>query len=251
MTVAIKKIDGVLRENIKKIEGVGNDPFTKSLLHFNGTDASTTFTDESGKTWTAVGNAQLDTADKKFGSASLLLDRTGGSIITPNNSDFDFGTGDFTIDFWTKRGLLIPYSGLFSTMTVDYVGLEIDASTDYKLRVISNASGTQQIDITSSTALDSSWTHIALVRNGNTLTLYLNGNSVGTRNCTGYTYNSSALGMAIGRNTVNNSTDFLYDGWIDEFRVSKGIARWTSNFTPPLFEYRMLGVKKFMGVSNV
>ena len=59
-----------------------DDTYTKSLLHFNGSDGSTTITDESGKTWTAYDNAQIDTAQSKFGGASMLLDGVGDYIKT-------------------------------------------------------------------------------------------------------------------------------------------------------------------------
>lgn len=79
-----------------------DDSYTKALLHFNGIDTSTTFRDESGKTWTGGGTAQLDTAQKKLGTASLLLDGNSDYISTPDHADFDVGSGDFTIDFWVR-----------------------------------------------------------------------------------------------------------------------------------------------------
>ena len=94
-----------------------DDSYTVALLHFNGADASTTFIDESGKTWTASGNAQIDTAQSKFGGASGLFDGTGDSITTPDHADFDVGSGDFTVDFWMRQntawtgGVLGQYSG--------------------------------------------------------------------------------------------------------------------------------------------
>ena len=82
----------------------GNDGFTKVLLQFNGADASTTITDVnaggSAHTWTANGNAQIDTAQSKFGGASLLCDGTGDYVTTPDHADFTLGSSDFTIDCW-------------------------------------------------------------------------------------------------------------------------------------------------------
>src|SRR3990167_8969973 len=82
--------------------GSSFDSYTKLLLHGDGSDASTTITDEIGKTVTAVGNAQLDTAQKKFGTASILLDGTGDYATVPDSDDWNFGAGDFTIDFWVR-----------------------------------------------------------------------------------------------------------------------------------------------------
>ena len=79
------------------------DEYTKLLLHCDGADGSTTFIDSAtGKTITASGNAQIDTAQYKFGGASGLFDGTNDFLYTPNHADFTFGTGDFTIDFWVR-----------------------------------------------------------------------------------------------------------------------------------------------------
>jgi hypothetical protein len=82
----------------------GNDAFTKILLHMDGTNGSTTFTDTnaggSAHTWTANGNAQISTAQSKFGGASGLFDGTGDYITTPDHADYTLGSGDFTIDLW-------------------------------------------------------------------------------------------------------------------------------------------------------
>ena len=91
-----------------------DDSYTKVLLHMNGTDASTTFTDESGKTWTANGNAQIDTASYKFATGSGLFDGGGDYIDTPDNADFNFGSGDFTIDLQMRRnssGVITKFAG--------------------------------------------------------------------------------------------------------------------------------------------
>ena len=76
-----------------------SDYYTASFLHLDGNDASTNFRDESGKTWTAASNAQIDTAESKFGGASGLFDRASDVIKTPDHADFTLGSGDFTIDF--------------------------------------------------------------------------------------------------------------------------------------------------------
>src|SRR3990172_8980810 len=75
-----------------------DDSFTVSLLHGDGVDGSTTFTDEDGRIWTPSGNAQIDTAQKKFGTGSMLFDGTGDYISTPDSIDFFFGTENFTVD---------------------------------------------------------------------------------------------------------------------------------------------------------
>jgi hypothetical protein len=72
-----------------------------ALLHFNGNDAGVVFTDVIGHTFTASGQAQTDTAEKKFGVSSGLFDGTD-YISSANSADWDFGTGDFTIEGWIR-----------------------------------------------------------------------------------------------------------------------------------------------------
>jgi hypothetical protein len=222
-----------------------DDSYTKALLHFNGTDESNTFTDESGKEWTAAGNAQLDTSQKKFGTASLYLDGSGDYISTPDSDDFTFGSGDFTIDFWWRTSS----SDVINTAIVGAPGNVngyapvliklLFASPNTKVYVYGSEGGSAwNIDVSSTTKLaaDTDY-HIAWVRNGSNFQLYING--VADSTC-----------KVANANALLNGTRNFYIGagvgggepinvpcWIDEFRVSKGIARWTENFTPPTQEY--------------
>jgi hypothetical protein len=218
-----------------------DDSYSKVLLHMDGSDTSTTFTDESGKTWTAAGNAQIDTAQKVFGTASGLFDGTGDYISTPNSADFDFGTGDWTIDFRVRRnGNQASYNGIISGNTSSVTGWEVafGDGANNKICLNSKASGSWVAnELLSTTALsNTTWYHVAIVRNGNTAALYINGTSEATKNVTGYTYNSSGSGLVSGRLRTNTDGYYL-TGWIDELRISKGIARWTGNFTPPTAAY--------------
>ena len=92
------------RNNPKTVTNTESyDSYTKLMLHMEGSDGSTTFTDEIGKAVTANGNAQIDTAQKKFGAASGLFDGTGDYLTLANSNDWSFGSGDFTIDFWVNH----------------------------------------------------------------------------------------------------------------------------------------------------
>ena len=85
----------------------GYDEYTKLLLYFEGTDASTTFTDQTGKTVTPSGNAQIDTAQKRWGTSSGLFDGTGDYLtVTDANNDLDIGTSDFTIESWVRFNIV-------------------------------------------------------------------------------------------------------------------------------------------------
>ncbi|MFA5386373.1 MAG: LamG-like jellyroll fold domain-containing protein [Candidatus Paceibacterota bacterium] len=216
------------------------DSYTKLLLHMDGANGSQTFTDETGKTVTVNGNAQITTAQKEFGTGSGVFDGTGDYLTLANNNDWNFGTGDFTIDFWLKRdGAQTGNDGLVSTATypalTGWMIVWQDGATT-KIGLASRASGSwNPNELTSSSTIpDLTWVHVALVRYGNVLTMYFNGASVASRDCTGYNYNSSGLGLNIYSFTA---LDVNSKGWIDEVRVSKGVARWTSNFTPPTAPY--------------
>jgi len=233
-----------------------DDSYTKVLLHMDGADASTTFTDESGKSWTATNQAQIDTAQSKFGGASGLFDGTTDYIGTSNNADFDFGSGDFTIDFWVRRnGNQSNYAGLIagsekSTLTGWCVVWSSSSETINKILFASKASGSWAINLQSTgTISDATWTHVAIVRYGNTLKLYFDGTQTGsTFNCTGLSFNSSGNGCKIAANYVPDP-DAYHNGWIDEVRISKGIARWTANFTPPTAAYGLPRVKTVNGIA--
>jgi hypothetical protein len=218
----------------------GNDSFTKLLLHMDGADASTTFTDSSASahTVTANGNAQIDTAQSKFGGASGLFDGTGDVLTTPDSTDWTFGSGDFTVDCWFRinaeqgtRRFIFCQSGPLAQPTDMSIGVEVSAANVLHAFL---SDGTAFTTITGTTGLSTAtWYHMAFVRSGNTLTLYLAGTSEGTASFTASVFDATAT-WQIGELAAYG---FDWNGWIDEFRVSKGIARWTANFTPPTAAY--------------
>ena len=156
----------------------GIDSYTKSCLHFQN------------RVWTFAGTAQIDTAQKPFATGgSLLLDGDSDYLATANSADFDFGTGDWTIDFWIRRNGTSAYPGIFGAAINGGNGYMISlGNSDNKVRVVWNAA----LKITSTgTVSDTTWTHIAIVRNGNTVTCYINGVPDGTDDCTGDNLNLS------------------------------------------------------------
>jgi len=218
------------------------DEYTKLMLHFNGADASTTFTDEIGHIFTANGNAQLDTAQKKFGTASGLFDGTGDWIDTPDHADFTLSSGEFTEDFWVRR------AGIDSRQLIcgqgndggGYVAIWVEFRVDNTVRAVmmKNDDTTPYSIISTGTITDSNWHHIAFVRDNtgtDTLRLFIDGSVDGTVSCDDIIAADSIYKFSIGR--LGEYNGLYFNGWIDEFRLSVGIARWTSNFTPPTAEY--------------
>jgi hypothetical protein len=219
-----------------------DDGFTVSLLHFDGVDASTNFIDESGKPWSAYDNAQLDTSQAKFGTASLLLDGIGDCIETPDTDDY-YLNGDFTIDFFVQV-ISPPVPGQSATFFSQYTDINNGSfmnyymstdNTTHVLRYILRSAGVgQQIFYIQNLTLNpGTWYHLALTRSGNDFRFFRNGLQVGNTQTSTLTYPNLVNPPRIG---CYESSYFL-NGWIDEFRVSKGIARWTSNFTVPTGPY--------------
>jgi hypothetical protein len=206
-----------------------DDVNTIVLLHCNGSDASTTFTDESGKTWTAAGNAQLDTAQQKFGTASCLFDGSGDDITTPHSVDFDFGTGAFTIDFWVRFASIPAGGAALVSLGVwsNCVGVAyFDGNLYYQIMGASGSIGAWIPSI-------DTWYHVALVRENasSTFYAYINGTQIGT-----YVASKNIVPVGVAQVGQNSSGEADLNGWIDELRISN-VARWTANFTPSTSEY--------------
>jgi Concanavalin A-like lectin/glucanases superfamily len=223
----------------------GNDRYTKVLLHMDGTDASTTFTDSNfggaAHTWTAGGNAQIDTGITKFGTGTGLFDGTTDTLTTPDHTDFDVGANDFTIDCWFNRAggdgtnrFICAQSATPPTGDFSYL-LKLDSVAN-ALQFNLSATGTTLTAVTSTTLFTSTgWHHVAAVRVGDVLKLFVDGvQEGGDVAFVGPAFNS---GSVLGVGTLGASTAACWFGSLDEFRLSVGIARWTANFTPPTAPY--------------
>ncbi len=224
----------------------GNDAFTKILLHMDGTDGATTFTDSnagsSAHTWTAAGNAQIDTAQSKFGGASALFDGTGDWITTPDSADFTLGSGDWTCDFW--------FNCTAAGGTFENICGQVNSANDSTTRSFSIARSSTNVmlaslrvgganrNVTGATqftnAVNTGWHHLALVRTGGNVLMFIDGVQDATQTVTG-SFNDSSNVFAVGQ--AGEVTANPWTGWVDEFRLSVGIARWTSDFTPPAKAY--------------
>jgi hypothetical protein len=145
---------------------------------------------------------------------------------------WSFGTGNFTIETWMYAiGVPANHSCFISCATSGagwHLGFGIDGAG--KIRLVSNASGEWAEDLITSNGVLNAWVHVALVRNGNILTIYTNGVSAVAKNVTGYNYASTQI-PGIGR-TYGDTDDYYYKGFLDETRISKGTAQYTANFTP-------------------
>jgi hypothetical protein len=217
----------------------GIDGYVKAMLHFDGADTSTTITDSIGvpKTWTVSGGAQLKTDQKKFGTASLYMDGAGDYISTADSADWELGSGDYTIDFWVR---IANYYFSDGGVTVFLQGQDVNnwhalAIDGAQLRYWVKSGGSFLLNYQpSKTMSTNTWYHIAIVRYGATVHLYVDGTELGTGVAAATVPNYSSS-LFIGANALGILHD--YNGYIDEFRWSKGIAGWTGNFDPPSSAY--------------
>lgn len=214
----------------------GGDSATVSLLHFDGSNGSTTFTDQTGKTWAPSGNAQISTAQSMFGGASGLFDGSGDFISTPSHADFNFGAGNFTIECWVRPTNFGNYRVIAAKRASGSVVAPFciqfnTGGNNSRLFVSFSLNGsTWALQLSSGTSMSSAtWYHVAVVRNGTTVTVYQNGVSVASGTLTGELM-TNANAVTVGADG-DGATGF--NGYIDEMRVSKGVARYTAAFTPP------------------
>lgn len=199
------------------------------LLGFDGSDGSSTVTDLSSvpKTLTVSGSFALATANKKFGSSSLgnVATGTGGVTITPVTS-LQMGSSNFTFECWVYKldstHCRVWNFNVFTGIANDEISLGIGSNFISFVVGSFNSSFSYTIKL-------NTWHHFALVRNGNSILLFLNGvqlDVTGTYSGTLPTQDR----MVIGNISRNGSSLLPFIGFIDEFRVTKGVARYTSNF---------------------
>jgi hypothetical protein len=179
-----------------------------------------------------VGNAQISSAQTKFGGGSMSFDGTGDYMIGGAFSSISraIGSGNFTIEMWL-------YTNANKTQILFDTGTTSGSATCIQCAL--NSSGYPYVVLNNSPALTSSivvstgtWTHVAWVRSSGTLVIYVNGVSGGSvANST----NISDTGLTIGtpNDWRDTSASYHYNGYIDDLRVTNGYARYTANFTPP------------------
>jgi len=223
--------------------GGGNDAYTKLLMHFDGT--TTEFADATGvHAPVAVGNAVTDTTQRKFGPKSGAFDGTDDLVEIADHADWGATTGELlTIDAWIRMTALPTTSEVFNVWTQykdanNYIKWSVDHPTTscrLSLEIVDGGATFEYQPTWTPGAIDT-WWHLALIAgwdNDSTgWALTADGTLVGWTS-TAEDLPDLATSAEVGG--VSGSADF--NGWIDEFRFSKGIARWTSNFSVPVRAY--------------
>jgi hypothetical protein len=204
------------------------------LLHGNGTNGSTTFTDSSSNALvvTSVGDAKINTTTFKFPTGSIALDGTGDFLIVTGGTGFEYGTGNFTIEcfvyFNSVSGAKIIYDQRIT-------GNETQRPTIYHNGTVLTyyVAGDR---ITGGTLTTGVWHHIAVSRSGTSTRMYLNGTQIGST----YTDNTNYLN-GVNRPLIGSDgfagANFL-NGFVDDLRVTKGVARYTgATITVPTSQF--------------
>lgn len=210
------------------------DPFLPNvslLLHGNGVNGSTGIIDSSPspKAITVVGNAQISTAQSKFGGSSIAFDGNGDWLVVGSQSALSFGTANFTIESWLRLSntgaIQLIVDARNSTSAVPW---NLYINTD---RTVSFRHGGGVLTSSQTFTYDT-WFHFALTRSGSTIRMFIDGVlDLNTDINTG-ALDAGTSNLFIGR--VFDSASLYLSGYIDEFRVTPGIARYVSSFTPPI-----------------
>lgn len=213
----------------------GNDAFTKLLLHMDSN-----FTDSSGVgTGVSASLATISAVQSKFGGGSGLFTGGGNYLNFADTVNYQFGSGDWTIDFWiyptTISANHFVYSD-YSTVNAGYsVYFTISLLGGGQLSIKKDGSHSLEVNVPDGSFAVNTWQHVGCIRSGNNLYVAVNGNMGTPTDATSFTIYNPGNTRLIGNLDTNGDGPFV--GYIDEFRISKGIARWTANFTPPTHAY--------------
>lgn len=222
--------------------GVSAPAGTELILHGDGTDGATTTTDSSSNafTMTSVGSFELDTAVKKFGTASMLFDGVDSGLTAPTDPAYEFSTGDFRAETWVN---VSNTSGSLYDTLVGYVSGTGGGWADIGWVLLLNAAGTVTfqasdnggtgIVLTSSTDISAAgWTHVMASRVSGTTRLFIDG-VIEDSTATVWTAQDTSWTLKLGH---GYATTNFYDGHLDEVLVAKGIGV-SAGFTPNTLPY--------------
>ncbi|MBP7983229.1 MAG: LamG domain-containing protein [Chromatiaceae bacterium] len=239
-------VSGLSGDGSEEVPGDADWDDVVLLLHFDGTDGSTTFTDSSGtpKTITAGGNAHIEADQVKYGDASGAFDGTGDYLRIPYESAFDLGAGDFTIEAWVYvtayRSDTAHICGTYTYGAVDggtnNAGWQFGITSAGKLKLTWGANSAPIDIVTSSGAVGlNAWKHVCAVRSGTTVKLYINGANDGTATYgTNIAFTKSYFYVgSYNRSGTPYGAVVSFAGYMDELRLTVGTARNTTDFTVP------------------
>ena len=234
--------DSENKVTLKRIAG-SIDAYTALLIHANESDgtAGTSILDSSSapKTITAAGDAQVDTAQFKYATGSVIFDGTGDYLSLDDHADWYMGTGDWTIDFWIRPTTLAANMGFFQQ--------RVDNDNEVYFEYLTTSNGVLRLVIRDSASTTcttycsaqngnltiNTWHHVAITAKDGVVRITVDGVTQPMLSPSPLlAWPDLAAAFEIGRAINLSGTTEMFTGWIDEFRVSKGIARFSGSFAP-------------------
>ncbi len=199
------------------------------LLPFDGTHGATSTTDVSHSAHSPAfhGNAKISAGRSKFGGTSCYFDGKGDFLTVADSEDWNFGTGDFTIEFWVLRTGVSKYEGILGESAASWnSGAPVIVIYNTKILITEGefANKTQA----STSFIANTWYHVAFSRGGGFMRLFVNGKLEGFA-VDNHSYDFNEI--RIGR--YNVGADYDFGGYLDDLRITKGVARYPSNFALP------------------
>jgi hypothetical protein len=212
------------------------DPYwanVAALLHFNGADGSKSFVDQVPKLWTPSGSATLSVAQQKFGESSMYQSGASGSKVTTTDPIMGLSGQDYTIEAWVYAQASSASSCIFSNFTTQSFGrIYFYVAPAGALRLIEqDASGANQASLVSAGTFPlEEWVHCAATKSGTTIRMFINGALQDSATSKARTFGT---GVKLG-SFDSGAFEYVWKGYIDDFRLTRGVARYTGNFTPPV-----------------
>ena len=228
---------GVLRD-ITDVVGAGRT-FYDNLVLAMPFNAATGLTDVSSRNRNpaAYGNVSISSTISKYYGSSAKFDGSGDYLSIVDSDDLHFSSVNFTAECWAyptdspSQPILVgQWSGSAGSTTLSWVMILSNNANRYLRGLISSTGSGVDFDLISSTSLGlNQWNHCAFVRNGSTFTLYLNGVSVASTTDSDSLFNATNS-LTIGASSAGSQP---FNGFLQDLRIYKGIAKYTANFTPP------------------
>jgi hypothetical protein len=175
---------------------------------------------------TSSGDVSLSDSQYKFGGASAYFDGTGDYLVTPTTSVLTFGTNDLTVELWIYQ--TVSSVGAYKVIVGDNVYSSVGGWTLYSYNNQLNLwKGGTELIAPSGTLTLNSWNYVVWTRQSGNNRIFINGTQVGSTVSDSTNYTSTAIYVGSSKiNTLN------FAGYVDELRITKGVARYTANFTP-------------------
>lgn len=231
--------------------GGPGDPFYNDVIllsDFEGTDGDTSITGQSpiARSISLAGGAEIDSAQAKYGSTSLYIPNSANShafFDSETLGNFELGSDDFTIEMDVRfevapgAGRPVTFISKADESAFGQLGFILALGTNIQFGVGATFAYINVLDFAWSPSINQ-WYHLAVVRSGSTGYIFIDGTLLGS-NPSAFTVSSATIPNIAADVRIGDRLDGVgssiqnLGGWIDNIRVTQGVARYTSAFTPP------------------